>query len=110
MADQANFFNTGTTVLRAIERSRDENVRLLLEESAKPNGVPLSMQVDMARRFRRLFNEDPDEGVSQSVRWNADHMGIFLHGNEVGSVPSQTNPPYLTDDELVDRRNFVSPF
>lgn len=110
VADQANHFNTGTTVLRAIERQRDENVRLLLEEGANPNGVPLDKQVDMARRFRRFCNEDPDANPFESVRWNMNYMDVFLNDDEVGPVPSQTDPPYLRDDELVDRSKHFSPF
>ena len=42
VVDQANHFNTSTTVLRAIERLRSENVGLLLDEGANLNGVSMS--------------------------------------------------------------------
>jgi hypothetical protein len=109
VADQANHFNTGTSVLRAIERSRAENLSLLLDEGVNPNGVPLSKQIDMARRFRR-FCYDGLARRAESVRRSMDDMEMYLDDDEIGSVPSQINPPYLTDDELADRRRHFGPF
>jgi hypothetical protein len=110
VADQTNHSNTSTSVLRAIGRSRGENVTLLLDEGANPNGVPLSKQIDMARRFRRFCYEDPATNESESIRWNMEDMDISLGDDEIGSVPSQIHPPHLTDDELDDRRRHCGPF
>ena len=102
VANQANHFNTGTSILRAIEMSRAENVCLLLDEGADPNGVPMSKQIDMARRFRR-FCCDGSARSAESVRLSMNDMEMYLDDDKVGSVPSQISPPYLTDDELADR-------
>lgn len=40
VANQANHFDTGTSVLPSIEMLRAENVGLLLDEGANPNGKP----------------------------------------------------------------------
>lgn len=109
VANQANHFNTGTSILRAIEMSRAENVCLLLDEGADPNGVPMSKQIDMARRFRR-FCCDGSARSAESVRQSMDDMKMYLDEDEVGSVPSQIHPSFLTDDELADRRRHFGPF
>ena len=109
VADQANHFNTGTSVLRAIEWSRAENLGLLLDEGANPYGVPMSKQIDMARRFRR-FCYDGSARSADSVRWSMDDMEMYLDHEEVGSVRSQIYPPYLTDGEFADRRRHFGPF
>ena len=36
-------------------------------------------------------------------------IGMYLDDDEIGSVPSQIIPPYLTDDELADRRRHFGP-
>jgi hypothetical protein len=99
VANQANHFNTGTSFLRAIEMSRAENVGLLLDEDATSNGVPMSKQIAMARRFRR-FCYDGSARSAGSVRRSMDDMRMYLDDDEIGSVPSQINPPYLTDDDV----------
>jgi hypothetical protein len=90
--------------------SRGENVTLLLDEGANPNGVPMSKQIDMARRFRRFCYEDPATNESESMRWNMEDMDISLGDDEISSVPSQIHPPHLIDDELDDRRRHCGPF
>lgn len=107
VANQANHFNTGTSLLRAIKMSRAENVGLLLDEGANPNGVPMSKQIAMARRSRR-FCYDGSARSAGSVRRSMDDIEMYLDDDEIGSVPFQMNPPYLTDDELVDRRRHLS--
>jgi hypothetical protein len=88
-------------LLRAIERQRLRNVSLLLEQEANPDGVPYDRQIAYARRYRRFCFEDPlilrdwEVGVDKEA---------------VGTVPSQTEPPYLTDDELAERRTTISQF
>lgn len=87
VANQANHFNTGTSVLRAIEMSRAENVGLLLDEGADPNGVPVSKQIDVTRRFRR-FCYDGLARSADSVRRSMDDLEMYLDDHEIGSVPS----------------------
>ena len=64
----------------------------------------------MARRFRRFCYEDPDTDESVAIRWGMEDMDIYLSDEEIGSVPSQLDPPHLTDDELNDRRRYTGPF
>ena len=88
-------------LLRAIERQRLQNVSLLLEQEANPDGVPYDRQTAYARRYRRICFEDP-----LILRdWEVD-----VDKKAVGTVASQTNPPYLTDDELAERRTTISQF
>jgi hypothetical protein len=88
VVNQANHFNTSTTVLRAIERLRGENLGLLLHEGANPNGVPMSEQIAMARRFRRFCYEDPETDESVAIRWGMEDVEIYPSDEEIGSVPS----------------------
>jgi hypothetical protein len=43
-----------TPLLRAIERHRPENIRLLLDHDANPNGVLIETQIQLARIHRRF--------------------------------------------------------
>lgn len=99
--DQPHDFKSMTTLLRAVERKRPENVQLLLDHGANPDGVPISRQKDLARRFRRFCS------TSRAALYD---MEVGVSDESVGTVPSQTNPNYLTEDELVERRTSIAPF
>lgn len=99
--DQVHDFMSVTPLLRAIERERPDNVRLLLEYGADPDGVPMARQQDLARRFRRVWydeNECPHD------------MEISIASESVGTISSQISPPFLSDDELASRRSDIAPF
>lgn len=72
-----------TPLLRAIERSRPENVRLLLRYGADPNGVLLETQIQLSRIHRRSTTR-PD--LHPAELSNDITMG------EVGTVASQFIP------------------
>jgi len=92
-----------TPLLRAIERQRPENVRLLLEHGADANGISDKTQMDLARLDRRFWLSD-----------KLHHVGYFLYGGgtiqaeDVGTVPHEYIP--LTDDELTTRRSKIASF
>jgi hypothetical protein len=88
-----------TTLLRAIERQRPENVRLLLQHGADPNGVFIETQKCLARTFRRFWRSEEQRGFwpyqvggSQSVK-----------AEDVGKVSDEFVP--LTDEELARWRS-----
>lgn len=99
--DQAHDFKDVTPLLRTIETRRPENVRLLLEDGANPDGVPLDQQIRFARRFRRFH---PGDRYFLHDIWSA------VDKDSVGTISSQTSPPHLTDDELAERRSVVTRF
>ncbi|KAK3671256.1 hypothetical protein LTR78_008891 [Recurvomyces mirabilis] len=91
-----------TPILRAIEMHRSENIRLLLRHGAHVNGIDTESLKEHARRYRR-------------VCINIEHTDLCNHftpvdKEDVGTVPSQTDPPYLTSAELARRRQFRSRF
>lgn len=92
-----------TPLLRAIERQRPENVRLLLEHGADPDGISDETQMHLARLDRRFWLSDKLYDV-----------GFFLYGGgtikaeDVGTVPQEYIP--LTDDELTTRRSKIACF
>lgn len=88
-----------TPILRAVETRRLENVRLLLDHGANPNGVPIATQLLLARLQRRFTTRPHD---------NAADMDHPISADEVGTVASQTVP--LTDEELRERRTKVARF
>lgn len=101
LVDQHHAFKFVSPLLRAIERRRPENVSLLLEQDANPDGVWYERQVEHARRYRRFCSGDYN---------GLDDFEVAPQPEDVGTVLSQTEPPYLTDDELADRRTTISPF
>ena len=99
--DQPHDYKFVSPLLRAIERRRLENVSLLLEQEANPDGVPYERQITYARRYRRFCFED-----ALALRdWEVD-----VDKEAVGTVASQTEPPYLTDGELAERRTTIAQF
>lgn len=99
--DQPHDYKFVSPLLRAIERRRLENVSLLLEQEANPDGVPYERQITYARRYRRFCFED-----ALALRdWEVD-----VDKEAVGTVASQTEPPYLTDGELTERRTTIAQF
>lgn len=101
VANQKHGFKCVSPLLRAIERQRSENVNLLLEYGANPDGISLKEQISLARRFRRFCYGD---------REDLDFMEVPVRAETVGIVLSQTEPPYLTEDELAERRSSFAPF
>lgn len=86
-------------LLRTVERSRPENVKLLLSYGANPNGVPLERQIQLARLHRR-FTTRPHLHPAE-----LDHP---LTAGNVGSVASQFLQ--VTEEELAERRSTVCRF
>jgi ankyrin repeat protein len=88
-----------TPLLRAIERRRPENIRLLLDHGANPNGVPIETEIQLARIHRR-FATGPDPHPASLC--NPITVG------EVGNVASQFIP--ITEGERTERRAAVCQF
>lgn len=76
-----------TPLLRAIERRRNDNITLLLQAGADPNGIDRASQAHHARRFRRfcadrldlsdfLIEVDPNTPSYWATRTPGRH---FLH-------------------------------
>lgn len=101
VVNQKHGFKCILPLLRAVERQRCENVSLLLEHGANPNGISLEEQISLARRFRRFCYGD---------REDLDFMEVPVHTETVGTALSQIEPPYLTEHELADRRFSFAPF
>jgi ankyrin repeat protein len=99
--DQPHDFKSTSPLLRAIERQRPENIRVLLEHDANSDGVPIIRQMDLARRVRRFCHNS---------RAALHDMEVGVAKESVGTVSSQTSPPYLTDDEMAERRSTLAPF
>jgi hypothetical protein len=87
-----------TTLLRAIERQRPENVRLLLEYGADPNGVYIETQKGLARTYRRFWKSEQQRGTWQYQVHGCQPVRV----DDVGKVSSEFIP--LTEEELVERR------
>lgn len=92
-----------TPLLRAIEGQRSENVRLLLEHGANPNGISIDTQKMVARMSRRFQLTDK----LQSVPFLFEEGDTFK-AEDVGTVPHEFIP--LTEDELKTRRAGISRF
>ncbi|KAF2167830.1 hypothetical protein M409DRAFT_21977 [Zasmidium cellare ATCC 36951] len=87
-----------TPLLRAIVSKNMENVHLLLEHGANPNGVDCDSQASYARRFRRVKSATVD------VR---DRI-VQISQEDVGD--STTQLLTLSNDELARRTSTISPF
>lgn len=101
LVDQHHDIKFVSPLLRAIERQRPENVSLLLEQDVNPDGVRYDRKIAYARRYRRFCFED----YVILEDWEVD-----VEKEAVGTPASQTEPPYLTDDELVERRTTMTQF
>lgn len=85
-----------TPLLRAIEKRRPENVRLLMQHGAHSNGVLQDTQVQLERIYRRFTTRPDPHPASLS-------NDITMGG--VGTVASHLIP--ITDGELKERRDTV---
>jgi ankyrin repeat protein len=101
LVDQRHDFKFVTPLLRAIERQRPANVSLLLEHDANPDGVWYDRQTEHSRRYRRFCFDDP---------LALSDFETTPQSEDVGTVPSQIEPPYLNNAELDERRTTISPF
>lgn len=86
-----------TPLLRAINRQVYENVKILLDKGANPDGIPPKFQESYSRRFRRIKFRTPSRGFDIPVR-----------PEDVGSAQMQTFP--LMEVELMARKTMVSRF
>lgn len=82
-----------TPLLRAIERKRLQNVPLLLEAGANPDGVPVDVQILFSRMERRFTSRPNQHPAALCNPITAD---------QVCSVHMQTAP--LSECELEERR------
>lgn len=92
-----------TPLLRAIERQRSKNVRLLLEYGANPNGISTQTQKVVARMSRRFQLTDK----LRSVPYLFEEADTF-EAQDVGTVPHEYIPH--TADELTTRRTGITRF
>jgi len=93
-----------TTLLRAIERQRPENVRLLLQHGADPNGVDIGTQQWLARTHRRFWKDEKQQGF-----WPYQvGAGQSVKAEDVGKVSDELVS--LTEEELVKRRSDTAAF
>ncbi|KAK4495651.1 hypothetical protein PRZ48_012919 [Zasmidium cellare] len=87
-----------TPLLRATARRNVQNIKLLLDHGANPNGVDREYQACYARRFRR----------EKSETVNARDIYVPVPQEEVGRPSTQL--VFLTDDELAGRSSTISSF
>ena len=93
-------------LLRAIERQRPENVRLLLQHGADPNGLHIDTQRHLARLYRRFWSSDSGGKMYSYNDLLSD--GGFVYAQDVGDVSAENVP--LTESELATRRSRVASF
>lgn len=101
MIDQPHDVKFVLPLLRAIQRRLPENVSLLLEQDANLDGVLYRRLTAHARRYRRFCFID-------SLSLSDWEVGVAEES--VGTIRSQTEPPYLTDNELEERRTTIAEF
>lgn len=92
-------------LLRAIERQRPENIRLLLDHGADPNGVDIAEQRHLARLVRRFWAYG--KGMIDSYHYILQDGG-YVYVNDVSKVSADYVP--LTEAELAKRRSRVAAF
>lgn len=93
-------------LLRAIERQRPENLRLLLQHGADPNGLHIDTQRHLARLYRRFWSSE-----SGGKMYSYQHVlgeGGFVYAQDVGDVSAEYVS--LTEAELTTRRSKVASF
>ncbi|KAK5697109.1 hypothetical protein LTR17_024015 [Elasticomyces elasticus] len=90
-----------TPLLRAIERQRPENIRLLVQRGALADGIQERDLIDHALRFRRFCDGD---------RSRLSHSFVPVDPATVGPLSSQTSPDRVTVTEIEERRSTVSRF
>jgi hypothetical protein len=102
--------NTWTTpLLRAIERQRPENVRLLLAHGADPNGCCIQMQRNLSRLVRRFWlveASDLEERYPSELPYALSY-GAPIRTIDVGKASEELVP--LTDVEIENRRTRFFP-
>jgi hypothetical protein len=102
--------NTWTTpLLRAIERQRPENVRLLLAHGADPNGCCIQMQRNLSRLVRRFWlveASDLEERYPSELPFALSY-GAPIRATDVGKASEELVP--LTDVEIENRRTRFFP-
>ncbi|KAK3620243.1 hypothetical protein LTR56_023516 [Elasticomyces elasticus] len=90
-----------TPLLRAIERQRPENIRLLVQRGALADGIQKRDLIDHALRFRRFCDGN---------RSRLSHLLVPVDPATVGPLSSQTSPDSLTVTEIEERRSTISRF
>jgi ankyrin repeat protein len=96
-----------TPLLRAIERQRSENISLLLEHGANPNGCSIQTQLNLSRFIRRFWNVDAgdlEERYPHELPFALSY-GAPIRPGDVGKLSDELVP--LTEMEITKRR---SPF
>jgi ankyrin repeat protein len=93
-------------LLRAIERQRPENVRLLLQHGADPNGLHIDTQRHLARLYRRFWSSESGGKMYSYNQVLSD--GGFVYAQDVGNVSAENVP--FTEAELTTRRSRVARF
>jgi hypothetical protein len=98
-----------TPLLRAIERQRPENVRLLLAHGADPNGCCTQMQRNLSRLVRRFWlaeASDLEERYPGELPFALSY-GAPIRATDVGEASEELVP--LTEAEIEDRRTRFFP-
>jgi hypothetical protein len=98
-----------TPLLRAIERQRPENVRLLLAHGADPNGCCIQTQRNLSRLVRRFWlveASDLEERYPDELPFALSY-GAPIRTTDVGKVSEELAP--LTDAEIKNRRTRFFP-
>lgn len=97
-----------TPLLRAIERQRSENICLLLENGANPNGCSIQTQLNLSRFVRRFWNVDAgdlEERYPHELPFALSY-GAPIRPEDVGRLSDELVP--LTEAELKKRRGLPS--
>jgi len=97
-----------TPLLRAIERQRSENVRLLLAHGADPNGCSIQTQQNLSRLVRRFWTiekGDLEERYPHELPFELSY-GAPIRPGDVGKLSDELIP--LTKTEIEKRRGISS--
>lgn len=94
-----------TPLLRAIERQRSENIRLLLDRGANINGFSIQTQRNLSRlvtKFWTIEKGDLEERYSHELPFELSY-GAPIRPEDVGRLSDELLP--LTETEIKKRRS-----